>query len=409
MKEFLESRWDKKSPLVIAYSGGPDSKALFRAVLSWGKAEIHLAHVDHGWREESGAEAAFLEEEAKALGVSFHLLRLEKKTTEEEARNLRLAYFASLKEKVPYQAVLMGHHANDLAETVLKRLFEGAHLTRLFGMQQESLLEGVLIWRPLLKIPRAAIEKALSARSFSYLTDPSNRDPKYLRARMRESLLPGLEEAFGKGILENLQVLADRSLELDAYLAKRVETIRGNMKGGPFGISIDCERCERVELRALLQEIFPMSRDAMETLLDWVKEKGGREMSLGQRRIIADRGRLFFLEKKLPIFGEKVLLPSAGWARSGDWRIFVGEGERPGGGWEDLWENASASVCIPEEGSFWLSLPPPKIQWKDKAPGFLRKICPCILGENGLAGNFLSPRKIPNGKSVKIFVDYNSL
>ncbi len=397
MKEFLESRWDGKSPLCLAYSGGPDSRALFFALLRWGKAPIHLAHVDHGWREESRQESALLQNEAEQLGVPFHLHRLEKRTTEEEARELRLQFFSKLKKKVPYQALLMGHQANDLAETALKRLFEGAHLPRLFGMRSESLLHGILIWRPLLKVPRKAIEEA------GAIIDPSNRDPRYLRARMRLTLLPFLEKEFGKGVLENLRILAERSLELDAYLARRVERIE--LKTGPFGVSVHCDGAERVELRYLVQEICPMPRDALETLLDWAyKRDKGREMVVGRKRIIADRGYLFFLKEELPGFQEKILLPFSGWIHSGDWKLHIGSVDGPGG-WRSLWQSGESTIAIPAEGPHWLSLPPPGIQWKDRTPAFLRKICPCILGREGVVGNFLSPRNQVKGKFIKIFIE----
>lgn len=410
VKEFFESRWDGKSPLLIAYSGGPDSRALLHAALNWGKAEIHLAHVDHGWREESAQEAALLEREANELGVSFHLKRLEKKTGEEEARELRLAFFASLKKEIPYQAVLMGHQANDLAETALKRLFEGAHLTRLFGMRQESVLKGVLIWRPLLRSPRKVIEEYLAKKEIYPLLDPSNRDPLYLRARMRLSLLPRLEESFGKGIMENLQMLAERSLELDAYLTRRVGQMRSKVARGPFGIWIDGNGSERIELRyLLLEEEFLLSRDVLETLLNWVEAGKGGEMSLGKRRIIADRGHLFFLADPLPKLSEPILLPPSGWARSGDWSVFVSEnGDGEPSGWRLLWQTGSASVYIPENGEFWLSSAPSGISWKEKTPPFLRKICPYVLGQRGLVGNFLNPQRTSSGKQVKIFYQSQS-
>ncbi len=125
----------------------------------------------------------------------------------------------------------MGHQANDLAETALKRLFEGAHLNRLFGMRKESELQGVVIWRPFLGVPRKAIEAYLVEYKLNPLTDPSNRDPRYLRARMRLSLFPQLEEA-GKNLMRNLLVLAERSSELDGYLARRAELLQNERVKG---------------------------------------------------------------------------------------------------------------------------------------------------------------------------------
>lgn len=410
VKEFLESRWDKQSPLLIAYSGGPDSEALLHTVKSWGKAPIHLAHVDHGWREESRQEALLLGEEARRLGVLFHTVRIEK-CSEEEARKSRLQFFSSLQEKVPFQAVLLGHQANDLAETALKRLFEGAHLTRLFGMQAEVRLEGLLLWRPLLQVPRSVIEAYLAERSLNFLTDPTNRDPRYLRSRMRVSLLPQLEETFGKGVFENLLLLAARSQELDRYLAKQVKEMA--IHRGPLGIWIEGNEQERIELRYLLQqaaleEHLMLSRDVIETLLDWALEKqSNKEIRVGGRRIVAHRGHLFLLAKQLPRFHEPIAIEPSGCVRSGDWKVCVVT-DSGSTGWRALWQEGATTSSVAAIEGLQLALPASGMRWSDSAPAFLRKLCPVLLGSNGPVGNFLSPRPPGIGKIVKIFIDPKS-
>jgi len=410
VKEFLESRWDKKSPILLAYSGGPDSKALLHTTLRWGKAAIHLAHVDHSWRQESQQEALELESEARHLGVPFHMVKIEK-CSEEEARERRLQFFASLQREVPYQAVLLGHQANDLAETALKRLLEGAHLTRLFGMEAESTLEGLALWRPLLQVPRSAIEAYLTERSLSSLSDPTNRDSRYLRARMRLSLLPQLEEAFGKSIFKNLLLLATRSQELDRYLARRVKEVK--MDKGPFGIWIEGEYLERVELRYLLQQVaheerIVFSRDVLEALLEWTLQKqGNKEIQIGGRRIVTDRGNLFLLAKQLPRFGETLSLPVSGSSYSGDWKVCIQERGDLATDWRSLWKDGSAWMSVPEPAGLRLSLPVSGMRWIDSAPAFLRKLCPVLFGPDGLVGDFLSPSSSCHRKIVKIFIEPN--
>ena len=211
---FLDRHWDRYRPLLVAYSGGPDSKALLYAALQT-KVPLHVAHVDHGWREESAQEAASLQREVEGLGLAFHSIRLSSKMTEDEARKSRLAYFCQLIEQFGFQAVLLGHQANDLAETVLKRVFEGAHLTSLKAIQPCALVFGIPLWRPLLTVCRSEIEKWLESRSLRALKDPANADPKYQRARMRTTLLPFLNEQFGKEIFSNLCQLSARSQELE--------------------------------------------------------------------------------------------------------------------------------------------------------------------------------------------------
>src|SRR5579862_4351474 len=121
LSEFLAKHWDGVSPLLLGYSGGPDSKALLYALLEAGcRSSLHLAHVDHGWRSESGEEAAELEKEARGLGLPFHMTRLNLAANKEAAsREARLKFFQALFAKIPFQALLLAHQAGDAAETAL--------------------------------------------------------------------------------------------------------------------------------------------------------------------------------------------------------------------------------------------------------------------------------------------------
>jgi tRNA(Ile)-lysidine synthase len=214
---FLNVHWDQKEPLVVGLSGGPDSMALFYALLDCG-VKPHIAHVDHGWRENSGEEAEILQREAEKWGCPFHTTKLQlEEKSEDAARKGRYAFFQSL----PYKTVLLAHQAEDLAETVLKRIFEGAHLPFLGGMEPVSRQGDLILWRPFLKIRRKEILAYLGDRP--YFTDPSNSDPQYLRARMRSEIFPFLTEKFGKEIVGNLVLLSERAHELKQYFEEKTK------------------------------------------------------------------------------------------------------------------------------------------------------------------------------------------
>ena len=119
----------------LGYSGGPDSKALLYSLLACRRffsLELQVAHVDHGWRPTSGQEAEALKKEVLSLELPFHLCTLKFGEFERAIGRSRVGLsalaFSSLYRQLGCQAVLLGHQAEDLAETVLKRLFEGAHL-----------------------------------------------------------------------------------------------------------------------------------------------------------------------------------------------------------------------------------------------------------------------------------------
>lgn len=225
IKKFVESRLVKEKSLLLGCSGGPDSKALLYLLLKCKRFipfDLHVAHIDHGWREESGMEALQLQEEVESLGLPFHLKTLKKQdfrpgNWEKQGRDYRLAFFRDLYKVLGAQGLVLGHHADDWAEVVLKRLFEGASLPSLGGMALHSSLNGMSLYRPLLPFSKKQIVDWLSERGLSYFIDLGNESPEFLRGRIRLEMIPFLTQSFGKQISSNLCRLGGEAQELKAY------------------------------------------------------------------------------------------------------------------------------------------------------------------------------------------------
>ncbi len=225
LKKFLQSRLLLEKPLLLGYSGGPDSKALLYLFLECRRffpLNLHLAHVDHGWREESKQEAETIEAEAQTLGLPLHIQVLDYEkfkegNLEEQGRNFRLQFFSELHRRLDCQALVLGHQAGDQAETVLKRVCEGASLFSMGGLTQESQLLGMTLWRPLLGISKGEILEWLSQKNLKYFQDPTNHSTRFLRGRMRKECLPALQESFGKQIESNFCQLGQESREIREY------------------------------------------------------------------------------------------------------------------------------------------------------------------------------------------------
>jgi tRNA(Ile)-lysidine synthase len=278
VKKFIDAKGDRALPLLLAYSGGPDSKALLYALLEAG-IKPHLAHVDHGWREESAREAAELQTEAVELDLPFHSIRLPvrpEKNAEDFCRQERLQYFRKLFDEFPFQALLLAHHKDDVAETALKRIFEGAHLSFLGGMTDVSQLLGMTIWRPLLTVRKKELLAYLKAKSKIGLYDKTNDDPVFLRARLRQIVIPQLATTFGKEIVPNLALLSIRAFELKEYLDRKVASIP--KLRGEWGVAFDLKGVERIEARHLLKAQIP-SRLQIEVILDVPPKPEGRLFS----------------------------------------------------------------------------------------------------------------------------------
>ena len=217
--------------------------------------------LDHKWRKESSAEASELAREAKRLSLPFYLHEITTvqegdSNLEDRFRRERLQFFQKVFEEQNCQALLLAHHLDDQAETVMKRLFEGSGLLHLGGLSEISQFEQMTIWRPLLPFNKEEILSWLKMQGLEGIDDHTNRDTKYLRARMREMIFPGIERQFGKGIGRNLHRLGSSFQELRAYLDLRVERYFSKVQQTKKGFSIELAPLyplEKVEFKHFIQ------------------------------------------------------------------------------------------------------------------------------------------------------------
>ena len=393
LQSFMTAYWDGHSSLLVGYSGGPDSKALLYSLLESHASILHVAHVDHGWREESALEAEKIRQEIEALGLPFHTIRLPppvRGNREAAAREDRLLFFQRLKKQFSLQACLLAHHRGDLAETVLKRILEGAHFSFLGGMKEVSFFEQLPLWRPFLSISRLEILTFLKEHQLDPLIDSSNFNPAYLRARMRMEIFPYLQKKFGKGIEENLSLLSSRSIELNEYLDRKIQGIV--MAEGPWGKYISFLALERMEARHLAQTLLPRgtSRDYLESILDaLLTQKPNCRFS---PTLFVDRGYLFLLSSTPPQFKGSLTL-SMGQQVCGDWCVEVSPiDELPmEPTWKYVWTGSfsvalsQGTLALPSRGISFTNL------WNEKKiPAFLRFQVPIFLENEIPVQEFLS-------------------
>ncbi len=210
----------------MALSGGPDSTALLhllRLLASEREWRLSAAHLDHGLRPESAAEAERVAAAAEAAGVPCRVGRAPEGTEPTQAglRRARYDFLRAEAARAEASRIATGHQADDQAETVLFRIARGTGLRGLGGIPRRR---GPIV-RPLLSFERAEIEAWLAARGIDWLRDPSNEDPRWTRVRIRHQALPALEEAVGAPVAPRLRALAraarlaDRALERTARRA----------------------------------------------------------------------------------------------------------------------------------------------------------------------------------------------
>ena len=202
--------------VVVACSGGPDSSALLDALARLAPPRglrLHVAHVDHGLRPGSAAEATLVASAAEARGLPFTSLVVvvapHPSSLQNRARLARQEALCRLAGLVDASAIALGHTADDQAETVLMRALSGATPRALSAMAERS----GLLARPLLRVWREDVMAYCGALELSTIDDPSNTDPRFLRTRVRHELLPALETVF-PAARRRLCVLADQQRRL---------------------------------------------------------------------------------------------------------------------------------------------------------------------------------------------------
>jgi tRNA(Ile)-lysidine synthase len=224
---------NKNDTILIGVSGGPDSVALLHILNSLKnefKLKLHIAHFDHMLRKDSGKDTHFVRKLADDLKINFTSVKVGVKriagkgSLEEIARNARLKFFFQTAKKFKADKIALGHNRDDQAETVLMRILRGTGLYGLAGILPKRQLNGFIVIRPLIAVSRKEIDSFLRKNKIKTRQDPTNLKNLYLRNKIRNHLLPLLEEKYNRNIKEvlvNMGETAATDYEYLSYLAGR--------------------------------------------------------------------------------------------------------------------------------------------------------------------------------------------
>lgn len=191
----------KGDKILVAVSGGPDSTFLLHVLYELKETysiDLHVAHLNHGLREEADEDAKFVKEMAASLGLPCTVKREDVRafanseglSIEDGARRIRYKFLENQRKKFKNDKIATGHTANDEVETLILRIARGTGLRGLLLIPPKI---GNII-RPLIEIKREDIIKFLNERSISYRIDPSNYDIRYKRNLVRSKIVPILKE-----------------------------------------------------------------------------------------------------------------------------------------------------------------------------------------------------------------------
>ena len=362
--------------IALAVSGGPDSLALTHLVARWRaeggvKPDVTVLTVDHRLRPGSREEAVFTGRVASDLGLSHAILTWSPPLApiaglQAKARSARYDLMASYCHAHEIEALVTAHHLDDQAETFLMRLKRGSGLDGLAAIPAESAWAGIVVLRPLLDKPKARLAATLIEAGLDWVEDPSNRDPRFERARVRGS----------RDALTKLGLTA----EVLARSAQRLRRARSALDQAAtdfidqHGVMSEAGFCliaqealiaapAEIALRALARAVTavggrakPIRLAKLEALLAALNEIPGKTHTLGGCRLQPVRGKLgVFRETRGPGLPSLRLAPGERALWDNRFRVELGQGEaKPvtvGALGETAWRDLSAS-------SPWLSALP---------------------------------------------------
>ena len=187
--------------ILIAVSGGPDSVALtllMESIKNEGGIKLAVFHLDHQIRKDSFKDMEFVRDLCNQYAIDFYsekrdvqaYAKKSKRSIQDAARKIRYDLLETTAKRINADKIATAHQANDQIETFFLRLLRGASLT---GLQSIPLRRNNIV-RPILEFSKERILEYLNSKGQRYLTDPSNIKPVYFRNRVRNELLPVLEE-----------------------------------------------------------------------------------------------------------------------------------------------------------------------------------------------------------------------
>ena len=214
---------------IVAYSGGVDSHVLLllcQRVIARLETppELVALHINHQLQDDADIWQRHCQQQAQQLGVTFvsesiRIICAPRQSLEEQARVARYACFE--RHVKAGDVLLLGHHQDDQAETVMLRLLRGSGSKGLQAMREQRAIAAGQLHRPLLKVERQVIEAFAKRERLAWIEDPSNQQQHFDRNFLRATCLPLIERRWPgyRQALSRVANLSAESWELQQQLA----------------------------------------------------------------------------------------------------------------------------------------------------------------------------------------------
>lgn len=284
---------------VVAVSGGVDSVVLLRILCKYlGRNNLIVAHLNHGLRRASSAEAKFVKNLAEKYGLIYKEKTLRNAKRDEASLRLeRYKWLQSVANDNGARYIITAHHLDDQLETIILNLIRGTGPLEIWGMNE---CEGNLL-RPLLDFPKSEIAKYAKNNGLEFCEDKSNYDVSYARNRVRQKVVPNLlavNPALYRVIKREVGLGREAKAALRSILDKYAEKyVRGN--------TIDLRFFESAPIYFQREMILKMLKEAIgregdiyqknvAEILNLLTKKGSKKTQLGHLTVVKNYKSLVF-------------------------------------------------------------------------------------------------------------------
>ena len=304
VKEFIEKEdlFSKQDKILVALSGGADSVALTRILITLGY-HCEAAHCNFELRgEESDRDEDFVRNFCRSLNIKCHSIHFETRryaaqqsiSIEMAARELRYNWFSKICEESDCQVVAVAHHKDDSVETMLLNLIRGTGINGLLGIRPKN---GNVV-RPLLCASRQEVVAYLHRMNQTYVTDSTNLEDEYTRNKIRLNLLPLMEEinpSVKDGLVKTASYLNDISKVYQQAIKESIDRIFITPEKE---ISIEKLMNEPAPQALLFEVLSPLGFNStqVEEVYGSLNGQPGKRFISNQWQVVKDR-ELLLIEK----------------------------------------------------------------------------------------------------------------
>lgn len=269
VEAFFRGVPDEEGGLLLAVSGGVDSTVMADVIHRlFPEKRVGIAHVNFHLREEdSNRDQEFVRNLAQRYGFEFYTTDFDTSTHASEhgvsieiaARELRYGWFCSLAAEEGFKLLCTAHNANDNAETLLLNLVRGTGRQGLGGIRPKGLVNGsdLMVIRPFLNVERSEIEEYARENNLSWCTDRTNSQNEYSRNKVRNQVIPLLEQinpSVIRSLCRDISRFQDLNSEVDKLVGGKVDSLL--LKNGPDkGNIIDLLRKKYLVFRSSVERI----------------------------------------------------------------------------------------------------------------------------------------------------------